>query len=80
MSPEDGSLEAAPQTCIIQYIIFPPHVTTNTSVDSLSEDDFYTGNYLNLKILKFCVCLFIMPLYLSLYMPFFFPTSPPTLL
>ena len=46
MSPEDGSLEAAPQTCIIQYIIFPPHVTTNTSVDSLSEDDFYTGTYL----------------------------------
>ena len=45
MNPEDGNTrETAPQSCIIQYIIFPPHITTTSSVDGLSEDDFYTGS------------------------------------
>ena len=41
MKPEDeNSRHTAPQSCVIQYIIFPPHVTTSSSGDSLSDEEF----------------------------------------
>ena len=39
-----GNLRStASQSCVIQYIIFPPHITTTAASDGLSEDDFAGG-------------------------------------
>ena len=40
----ESSRDLVPQSCVIQYIIFPPHTTTTSSGESISEEEFPLGS------------------------------------
>jgi len=40
LAEHDNNRDSVCQTCVIQCVIFPPHITTTGSTGSVSEDDF----------------------------------------
>ena len=41
---DQENVEEESPTCVLQYIIFPPHTTSTSMEDSVSEDDLDTNS------------------------------------